>query len=116
MLKESTTMRTGNDRYEGFAIDIIQELSKILHFNYTFVEQVDKDYGNPIGNTGKWSGMLGKIMDGVRFIIEDCSCSMLMNFSPFQEADLAICDLTITAAREKVVDFTMPFMNLGEFR
>ena len=31
----------------------------------------------------------------------------------FQDADLAICDLTITYERENAVDFTMPFMNLG---
>lgn len=30
-----------------------------------------------------------------------------------QRADLAIGDLTITYEREQVVDFTMPFMNLG---
>lgn len=30
-----------------------------------------------------------------------------------QRADLAIGDLTITYEREYVVDFTMPFMNLG---
>lgn len=30
-----------------------------------------------------------------------------------QRADLAIADLTITYQREQVVDFTMPFMNLG---
>ncbi|KAK0092608.1 hypothetical protein PV326_001041 [Microctonus aethiopoides] len=93
MLTESSTMKTGNDRYEGFAIDIIHELSKILHFNYTFVEQIDKDYGNPDPKTGKWSGMIGRIMN--------------------KEADLAITDLTITSDREKAVDFTMPFLTLG---
>lgn len=31
----------------------------------------------------------------------------------FQRADLAVADLTITYDREQVVDFTMPFMNLG---
>lgn len=31
----------------------------------------------------------------------------------FQEADLAIADLTISAKRERVVDFTKPFMILG---
>ena len=31
----------------------------------------------------------------------------------FQKADLAVADLTITYEREKGVDFTMPFMNLG---
>lgn len=34
-------------------------------------------------------------------------------FLPFQRADLAITDLTITSERESAVDFTMPFMNLG---
>ena len=32
-----------------------------------------------------------------------------------QRADLAICDLTITQEREQMIDFTMPFMNLGEW-
>jgi ABC-type amino acid transport substrate-binding protein len=31
-----------------------------------------------------------------------------------QKADIAIADLTITYDREQAVDFTMPFMNLGE--
>ena len=31
----------------------------------------------------------------------------------FQRADFGITDLTITAARQKAVDFTSPFMNLG---
>ncbi|KYN07451.1 Glutamate receptor, ionotropic kainate 2 [Cyphomyrmex costatus] len=93
MLKESSSRIIGNDRYEGFAIDIIQEMSKMLGFNYTFEVQIDKAYGSFNNITKKWDGMLGKIISG--------------------EADLAITDLTITAAREEVVDFTDPFMNLG---
>lgn len=41
--------------------------------------------------------------------------SFSVAFLCFQEADLAITDLTITAERESAVDFTMPFMNLGEW-
>ncbi|XP_015429531.1 PREDICTED: glutamate receptor ionotropic, kainate 2-like [Dufourea novaeangliae] len=93
MLKESADMMTGNDRYEGFGIDIIQELSKMLGFNYTFEVQSDNVYGSLSKKTKKWTGMLGKIIRG--------------------EADLAITDLTITSDREGAVDFTMPFMNLG---
>ncbi|KAK9303596.1 hypothetical protein QLX08_004759 [Tetragonisca angustula] len=91
MLKKSADTMSGNDRYEGFCIDIIQELSKMLGFNYTFEVQTDNVYGSKKGK--KWTGMLGKIIAGV--------------------ADLAITDLTITAEREGAVDFTMPFMNLG---
>ncbi|XP_076751091.1 glutamate receptor ionotropic, kainate 2 isoform X2 [Xylocopa sonorina] len=91
MLKESADMMTGNERYEGFGIDIIQELSKMLGFNYTFEVQGDNVYGSNVN--GKWTGMLGKIIRG--------------------EAHLAITDLTITSEREGAVDFTTPFMNLG---
>lgn len=31
----------------------------------------------------------------------------------FQKADLAVAGLTITAEREKVIDFSKPFMTLG---
>lgn len=91
-LKDSLTMRVGNDRFEGYAIDIIQELSNILGFNYTFIVQEDKKYG-VYNNISGWNGMLGKIINN--------------------EADLAITDLTITEQREKDVDFTLPFMSFG---
>ncbi|XP_070167336.1 glutamate receptor ionotropic, kainate 2-like isoform X1 [Polyergus mexicanus] len=93
MLKESANMTIGNDRYEGFGIDIIHEMSKILAFNYTFEAQADNVYGSLNEKSGQWNGMLGKIIAGT--------------------ADLAITDLTITAERQNAVDFTSPFMNLG---
>jgi len=40
-------------------------------------------------------------------------CTVLYN-CVFQKADLAITDLTITSEREEAVDFTHPFMSLGE--
>ncbi len=33
-----------------------------------------------------------------------------------QRTDLVVADLTITYEREQVVDFTMPFMNLGTYK
>lgn len=65
MLKKSADMMTGNDRYEGFGIDIIQELSKMLGFNYTFEVQADNVYGSYSKKQKKWTGMLGKIIAGV---------------------------------------------------
>ncbi|OXU29041.1 hypothetical protein TSAR_002081 [Trichomalopsis sarcophagae] len=93
MLKETVSKMSGNEQYEGFAIDIIHEISKMLGFNYTFSVQMDNVYGSLNQDTKQWNGMLRKIID--------------------DEADLAITDLTITEEREKAVDFTMPFMNLG---
>lgn len=38
---------------------------------------------------------------------------MYLNFSVCQKADLAVGSMTINYARESVIDFTKPFMNLG---
>ena len=35
MIKESTNVMQGNDQFEGFVPDMVEILSKILHFNYT---------------------------------------------------------------------------------
>ncbi|XP_066262906.1 glutamate receptor ionotropic, kainate 2-like [Euwallacea similis] len=93
MLKETTDQLVGNDRFEGFCIDVIQELSIHLGFNYTFVVQEDGKNGNLNRSSMQWDGVIRQIIDG--------------------KAELAITDLTITSEREGAVDFTMPFMNLG---
>lgn len=38
---------------------------------------------------------------------------VFMLFLLFQQADLAVASMTINYARESVIDFTKPFMNLG---
>ncbi|CAG9860825.1 unnamed protein product [Phyllotreta striolata] len=93
MRVESTDLLFGNDQYEGFAIDIIKELSALRGFNYTFLVRADASNGEQDKNTGKWNGIIGDLIDGV--------------------ADIAICDLTITMKRAQAVDFTGPFMMLG---
>lgn len=65
MLKESSEQLEGNNRYEGFGIELIDELAKINEFNYTFEIQADGVYGSYDKNTGKWNGMMEKVMDGV---------------------------------------------------
>ena len=115
MLKESSEMLTGNDRFEGFVIDIIDEISKLLGFNYIVQMVYDNNYGNLNQETGMWDGMIKELLDGVLFTSE--RMLLLINQPPFcmQKADLAIADLSISYEREQVVDFTMPFMNTGEF-
>ncbi|XP_056638599.1 glutamate receptor ionotropic, kainate 2-like isoform X1 [Diorhabda sublineata] len=93
MRVESMDPVYGNDQYEGFAIDIIKELSAIRGFNYTFVVREDKKNGEFDNKTGQWNGIIGDLID--------------------ENADLAICDLTITKDRAEVVDFTGPYMMLG---
>lgn len=58
------TQLLGNDRYEGFGVDIIHELSEILGFKYEF--RVEKQYGNKDPITKKWNGMIRQLQDDVR--------------------------------------------------
>lgn len=65
MLKESETKLYGNDQYEGFGIDLIEEMAALTGFNYTFILQEDNSNGVKNMITGRWSGMLGRLIDGV---------------------------------------------------
>lgn len=69
MLKESADKLEGNARYEGFGVELIDELSKMNEFNYTFEIQTDGVYGSLDKTTGKWNGMMEKVMDGVIIIV-----------------------------------------------
>ncbi|KAJ8910748.1 hypothetical protein NQ315_017205, partial [Exocentrus adspersus] len=93
MRKEASEKLEGNAQYEGYAVDLIHEISRILGFNYTIRLAPDGRYGSLNRETNEWDGMMKELLD--------------------QKADLAIADLTITYDREQAVDFTMPFMNLG---
>lgn len=83
----------GNAQFEGYAIDLIDELSLLLNFKYEIRLCKDGKYGSQDEKTGEWNGMIGELLR--------------------EEADIAIVDLTITRKREKVVDFTLPFMTTG---
>lgn len=61
MLKQQIETLKGDDRLEGFAVDLIRELSSILGFNYTFIVEEDAEYGKKLAD-GTWDGMIGKLM------------------------------------------------------
>jgi len=72
MLKEDTLQLSGNDRFEGFAIEMIHELSLMLNFNYTFEVQADNDYGSYNETTRQWTGMMKQLLDKVRRQYHEC--------------------------------------------
>ncbi|KAG7478721.1 glutamate receptor ionotropic, kainate 4 [Solea senegalensis] len=92
MLRRNHQEMEGNDRYEGFCVDMLKELADILKFKYRIRLVGDGLYGVP-GANGTWTGMVGELIS--------------------RKADLAVAGLTITAEREKVIDFSKPFMTLG---
>jgi hypothetical protein len=64
-LKKNAEGLVGNDRFEGFCVDLIEGIAQILGFNYTFKPVRDGKYGNPVGDTGLWNGMIGELQDHV---------------------------------------------------
>ncbi|XP_026519712.1 glutamate receptor ionotropic, kainate 1 [Notechis scutatus] len=92
MYKKSDKPLYGNDRFEGYCLDLLKELSSILGFIYEVKLVSDGKYGAQ-NDKGEWNGMVKELID--------------------HKADLAVAPLTITYVREKVIDFSKPFMTLG---
>ncbi|XP_037832845.1 probable glutamate receptor [Kryptolebias marmoratus] len=91
-IQEEPYVMTRGSGYEGYCVDLISELSKRLSFSYKLHVVKDGRYG-AVDSSGNWNGMIGEVIRG--------------------EADLAVAPLTMTAAREQVVDMTTPFIQTG---
>ena len=98
-MKENHESLEGNAKFGGYCVDLLNEISKVFEtdFKSKFLYEIhivaDGAYGKPDKESGEWNGMIGELLR--------------------HQSDLALADLTATYAREKAVDFTMPFMNLG---
>lgn len=55
----------GNDRYEGFCVDLLRELAHLLRFSFRIKLVEDGLYGAPEPN-GSWTGMVGELIQRVR--------------------------------------------------
>lgn len=84
---------TGNQRFEGFCIDLLDAIAINLGFQYELYFVPDGKFGAENTTTNEWNGLVREIID--------------------KNADLAVAAMTINYARESVIDFTKPFMNLG---
>jgi ionotropic glutamate receptor len=93
MLKKNHFELDENNQFEGFCIDLLEELSKDLGFTYTIHVVRDNKYGNDVYGNGTWDGMIGEILSG--------------------EADMSVAPFTVNFRRAEVVDFTKPFLSLG---
>lgn len=62
---DDLSVREGNDRYEGYSMDLITEISKILKFNFRFELAEDGMYGNYDPAKGAWNGLIKDILDRV---------------------------------------------------
>ncbi len=67
MLKGNHEKRKGNDKYEGYLVDLMDELSKLLDFKYELYLAPDGFYGAKDA-TGEWNGRVKELILGVRLI------------------------------------------------
>ena len=56
--------KNGTLQYEGYCVDLINEVAKILKFKYEFYSSPDGKYGARMEN-GTWDGMVREILEGV---------------------------------------------------
>ncbi|XP_006612267.1 glutamate receptor ionotropic, kainate 2-like isoform X3 [Apis dorsata] len=84
---------TGNARFYGFCVDLLEAVAREVGFSYRLELVPDRKYGAKDPETGEWNGIVRELMR--------------------HKADLAVGSMTINYARESVIDFTKPFMNLG---
>lgn len=64
MFKKSDKVLYGNDRFEGYCLDLLKELSNILGFTYEVKLVSDGKYGAQ-NDKGEWNGMVRELIDHV---------------------------------------------------
>lgn len=57
---------SGSDRFEGFCVDLLDEIAAEAGFDYKLQVVADGQYGSYDENTGQWSGMIGELVHQVR--------------------------------------------------
>ncbi|XP_032829415.1 glutamate receptor 4-like isoform X2 [Petromyzon marinus] len=93
MLRKNSELLEGNERYEGYCVDLALEIARHVNIKYHLAIVPDSKYGEKNSESGTWNGIVGELIYG--------------------KADLAVAPLTITLVREEVIDFSKPFMSLG---
>ncbi|XP_003743738.1 ionotropic receptor 25a [Galendromus occidentalis] len=78
-------------KFRGYCIDLIDEIKKILKFEYEIYEVADSHFGSK-NKEGTWSGLIGDLVQ--------------------KKADIALGPIAVMAERETVVDFTVPYYDL----
>lgn len=64
MFRKSDRTLYGNDRFEGYCIDLLKELAHILGFSYEIRLVEDGKYGAQ-DDKGQWNGMVKELIDHV---------------------------------------------------
>ncbi|KAJ3589334.1 hypothetical protein NHX12_010179, partial [Muraenolepis orangiensis] len=64
MLKKNHEQLVGNDRYEGYCVELASEIAKHVGFNYRLELVGDGKYGSRDADSKMWNGMVGELVYG----------------------------------------------------
>lgn len=90
-LLDDPVITENNVLLEGFCIDILKAMSRLLKFQYTIYLAPDGKFGSK--KKHGWTGMVRELIDN--------------------KADMALAPFSVTPERSSVVDFTKSFMTKG---
>lgn len=65
MYKKNHEMFEGNDKYEGYCVDLASEIAKHIGIKYKIAIVPDGKYGARDADTKIWNGMVGELVYGV---------------------------------------------------
>ncbi|XP_046561714.1 glutamate receptor 4-like isoform X2 [Haliotis rubra] len=88
ILSKPYVMKKDGDGYKGFLVDVLDKVAELVGFKYNIRLSKDGQYGSY--NNGQWSGMIGEVVR--------------------REANIGLGDVIITRERERVVDFSKPYL------
>lgn len=77
----------------GYCIDFLDKLQEKLKFSYDIYLVPDGNYGSQDSISKEWNGMVKELLKG--------------------RAHVAVASFTISSERQKVIDFTQPYIDLG---
>lgn len=77
MYKKNHEQLEGNERYEGYCVDLAYEIAKHVRIKYKLSIVGDGKYGARDPETKIWNGMVGELVYGVSFFnsIFICFCT-----------------------------------------
>ncbi|XP_061175638.1 glutamate receptor ionotropic, kainate 2-like [Saccostrea echinata] len=87
------TNNNGSSYYYGFCYDILSDFAETFNFRYQSVDAIDGLFGNPTEDGLNATGMVGMVMRG--------------------EVDIGVAPFAVTATRDRVIDYVLPFQEDG---
>lgn len=61
--------KEGNDRYEGYSMDLVDAIAKDLGFKYRFELVPDGQYGSLNKDTKQWNGLIRELREKVSVLL-----------------------------------------------